>query len=1660
MSVDTVSNTAFAQALATNSKLPSYITAADTLNTANSNVGFIESALDAVNSVGKFAAVSLISGANQLYNTPTSLGNLAGGDYKLSATSDAVNAVSKDLGAFYSDHQESADLVGFIASSLIPGTAGVKVLQAGQAGLRTGIAAGRYSPMMSNALGLLAPNKQALLANAVADVANNRSIASLTQAKNLKVIGAGITQNAYEALAFESAVALTMHDSPVLDNQTMGDFVSNVAWGAGVFGIVGGALDAVKLNYALKNAADDAAVAARPYQFEDAVSTKANVYEQLATDYERLVTIPPVPKDVDPSRAEYLRATAESTVQRIQNRIRTGFNSLAGDDLPVAASLFSALKATDRNTQLGGVIGLAEVTRLGQTSKLSSRFEELYKKAVDGKASAKELDEFMESRVTTKYLKTWGEDAGTLVDRADGRPTNLIDTLKKGESIEVSGRGVKAGKQQFNFDLKPNTVKADKLGKYAETKHWDTLKASPLEQQARYIWASKLPKFEVSPTSVLTVHINDFALMEKVIRDVPAEDLQYVRFLGSKSKGAPAGLESNLVDFLGQRKIDMAMDMLYAGKLKSQDEIAAVLNVRPSFLSGEQFAAPVGQFSVDDIMALQSYSKEYTDKLIKQGDWSERNGLVDVWNVPSTLRLTYDAAPAGVTPLAGINNFVAENMTIIKAQQKLYQEGTDRAVAAGLGAEVFQQLPEITSGVIYSGAKPSGAGHGVLTAAEGNYGSLASLVNFVGSVTFRAINAAKEATRSTMEPLLYKLGNDAEAAIEWSSLMQRVRSIEGDYALNEAGDALEPALLVRWKKAVAEAEAKGPDTPIPKRPNLPNADMPLNIPLQSEAVRKLAAAHIEVNSTRTGKLAGIRSAQGAEFNRSPDVFYPIPPDLRDYKFFALVTDESITSGNHTKTLYAATEQELSDMITKVQANPHLKVRVKQEAEDYFKAQGTWDYEKSLTDNYLNHVQKRTGTSASFLVATDPKKIITDTLNWHLQRDTGLVREAVAAKYEVQFEELRRLGDEYTKVATSKFSRQSIETLADNAAKNPFGDYIKTALAVRKDSSYPWWVNTNRMADEKISAVLNKARELVTSSTASKDLGEVNQLLQQAGYKGAHYDESMEIFANHAPQSGALRAIVQKANSLLATVVLGWDPLNATVNAVSANVLLGAETKAIIRAIQRGDKNAVGALTGLAHIKVPGTDKTMFSAHKLIGNSIAKFASRDAKFAEEMKFYRDNGFQTSLTDQYRDAIDSLTFNGKEGLGKYGERVDSLHAKLKAAGDAGVKYTGNKLAEEFNRFVAADVMKQLTDIAVTHGLMEPKTALAYMNTFVNRTQGNYLAAQRPMMFQGPIGQAIGLFQTYQFNLMQQLLRHVGEGHSKDAMTLLALQGTIHGMNGLPAFNAVNTHLVGTASGNSEHRDFYTETYRATGKEAGDWLMYGAASNALGLLSPELKLNLYTRGDINPRHVTILPSSPADVPIVAATSKFFGNLFATADKLSEGGDISTTLLQGLEHNGISRPLAGLAIALKGTTNVEQASYSTTNAGNVIAANDLLSLTNLVRVVGGKPLDEAVAMDALYRNILYKAKDSDKRTALGAAIKTTMATGADPTQAQIEEFAESYAKAGGRQEEFVNWMSGLYKTANLSQVNAIKNGLESPHSKSMQLIMGGEDLRDFSEE
>jgi len=1636
-----------------NSSLPSYVVASDTLSTANGNKTFLESAIDTIDAIPKFIGTSIISGANQIYNVPADIGNLFGGDAERSDPQEVISALDSNLGAFYEEHKETVDLAGFMLSAAAPGTMGVKILNAGQKSLQGAIASGKFGTNTGKALGLIANGiKQPALDKAILEATTNGSAASLLSRNALTASAAGFGQAALEGAAFEMGVAATLFNSPILENQDLGDLAANVLFGAGVYGIIGGTISATKLSFSLKNKASESTLEARPWVAIQEAAPNSTVYEKLSLDYQQLYDLKTatLPAGAHPDRINFLVESGKTKAMTLENRVRENLRAIAPDS-DVSLALFNGTKGAPVNAQLELAIGLEEASKFAAKNKTIDRVNKINKKLSDKSTSPDQVEkltaELAETELNIGYGRAWGPGANVVTSEPPVI-TALIDTVGKGQSIKVKGGKVKAGSK--TYPLKGKSYSLDYNQGKVGAKEWDIFRADPFEAQARYMWVDSLKPLAPTAKKPFTVHVNDIPMMEKVMTDLGGTDRAFINFKGLlPGETVPA----DLLEFIGDRKLKLANEMLRMqdkGKFLNQEEIAAVLNLRPSLLSGEALTTPVGKYAAKDILALQSYADDYTNMLIKQGSRKKDAGPVKIWEVPQTIKLAYNEKP-----FVGINNHVLENMAIIKEQQVLYQEGTARMAANTLGTEIYSQLPDISSKMVREQALPTGAGPGFASAANGNLGSLASFAEQAGNVTSRGIEQFKKRARDVLEPLTFKLGNNQEAYLEWSSLNARVGGIEGEYGLTVAGDALEPLLLIRWRKAAQEATEAG--LPLPKRPTAQIAGMEPLIPLKTQEVRNLAKAHIELNGKRTGDLAAIRTSQGAQFNRSGDAFYPIAPDPRKHEHFALIIDESITSGNQHRTLFATSADDLKSMATKLkQQNPELTVLTKAQSEDYYKKLGQFSYEKTLSDNYLDAAAHRSGAGSPYIVKTRPEDIVDDFMSWHMQRETGLVREAVGAKYEVQFEELRRLGDEFTSFSTSKFSNASLRKWSDEAIANPFENYINTALGVRPSANYPWWLQPNKWADEAVSGLLKRASDVVRTAKTDAEMEIVNAMLKKGGYQGAAYSPEMEIFANARQASGALSSVVRKANSILATVVLRWDPLNAVNNAVSANVLLGAETKAVFRAIQRGDKEAVGALAKLTNIAVPGTSDSILAPRKLVANAFKKFNRN----SEEMQWYKDHGFITSISRQYRDTIDDLTFKGDVNVwnSTINKRWKWLQEKGTKAGDVGSKLSQNDLAEEFNRFVAADVMKQMTDIAVSRELMTSKEALAYINTFVNRTQGNYLAAQRPMMFQGPIGQAIGLFQTYQFNLMQQLLRHVGEGHAKDSMTLLGLQGTIHGMNGLPAFNALNTHLVGNASGNTEHRDAYSAVYGAAGKEAGDWIMYGAASNALGLIDPDLKINLYTRGDINPRHVTIVPTDPASVPIVQASAKVFANLMNTAKKLNAGGDVSTTLLQGLEHNGLSRPLAGLAQTLQGMNNPLGASYSTSKKGNVIASNDLFTLANLGRVAGGKPLDEAIALDATYRFKAYALKDSKRRSLLGQAIKTTMIAGQDPTTEQIEEFAYEYAKAGGRQIEFSKWATQLYKTANLSQANKIQQSLRSPFTESMQKIMGGRELRDFT--
>ncbi|MNC14362.1 hypothetical protein D3C81_1157150 [compost metagenome] len=154
-----------------------------------------------------------------------------------------------------------------------------------------------------------------------------------------------------------------------------------------------------------------------------------------------------------------------------------------------------------------------------------------------------------------------------------------------------------------------------------------------------------------------------------------------------------------------------------------------------------------------------------------------------------------------------------------------------------------------------------------------------------------------------------------------------------------------------------------------------------------------------------------------------------------------------------------------------------------------------------------------------------------------------------------------------------------------------------------------------------------------------------------------------------------------------------------------------------------------------------------------------------------------------------------------------------------------------------------------------------------------------------------------------------------------------------------------------------------------------------------------------------------------------------------------------------GLSRPLAGMAQTARAFTNEDGKVLSTQANGTILGSNDLVSWATLTRLVGSKPIDEAITSNAYFRVQGYMVKDREKREKLGTELKLNLQGNGEVDSEQIGEFAQRYMELGGKQTGFNSWFMEQYKNTDRSRAEALATGLNSPYARYMQEIMGGRD-------
>lgn len=1608
-------------------QVPGWMLAADNHNLGNNYGGsWLEPSTwaEKFQNSGKFIATSVLSGANSFYNSGVTVGNWFGAKAEERQTDQWIGSLDTDLGAYYADNREAADLAGFIAGSFIPGLGGMKILSAGQKALKSLTSSGMLGKNMSAATGLLVPKTELFVKLAADDLIRTNASFSFINANVSKALASGVWQNVLEGAAFETAVQATMFRSTVLENQDAGDIVKNIAVGGILGGVIGGAFEGARTFSALKKAVRTEDIAAKPFtarSFADEAVTPSGKVILGSLDRDS-IPVPVLLDDGVPKIVDQYKKDSSNyldTQRRINNEIRTNIQSMVvGKDAEVGNLVADSLHANPKALLAGELGNTAEnaagnflhadqITRLGKRTAVE---DEIAK-------NARMLDLESSKGLVVRYVKLLGDDAGQVTAEAP-MVTGLADS--------VVPRAGQATKDAILAEVRGHGFSTKKL--------WDatklTGKSAHLEAEARYIWFTEhAPK--ITEKSVFSQ--GDIPALEHVFSTGEWKGVKWIDGQGTAVEFKSSG---EMYDFIKVQKEEVANQLLEKMVLKGEipveygtEAISRITNTSRAYLEGDRIPAR----EVDELFWRQGKNKAYDASRVEQGLTLKSSPEASRTEfLPEYAKVSY-RIPAELGELSG---HVLDGISYLTAQQKLFQENVQRVFDKGAG-DIAKQFPEFTDEEMRTVSRV-GSGPGLLSYLQSRYGSVESKFEQMGSGTQRLKIAFKEKSKQILNSPLVALSQDTASAVEVSTLWSKLSATSEHYILAEDGALYGfdpgPALVAR-KIAKREAVEDGFES---AEPGL-QAGAAEFIPIKNSKTYDVLAAHRDANARRISIERDRQAALGKTNFKDPDVVYPIRPSTSDYKHFAFVVDPRVTETGHISMIHAASEQELKELTSRVPSE--YQVLFKADTEEFFKAKGSYEFDRTLHENYIDSDLKRRGIASEFFPKTDPQKIADDILNHHMRAEDISAVELVRMRYQKQFDFLEDQAGQYSKIESSRYG-STLESV-EKYEKNPYTSYLKTGLDISKASEFPLLSSINRALDQAVSRTVAKVSEIWGAAKAPADLDSINTALKEAGYNNAYYDAALNQYANHSAPKGELSKFIRGTNALLSRFTLGLDPMNALNNTIGANVLRGTELAQVTRALKESNPELIGKLADLTKISLPGVESSSItSPAKLIARAMKNFFDPGA--GELIASYKSQGYIRNLTEQFRSILDDVALQGNESVGDLQSKLQKAFTKAKDLGDKGEKLTGNTFAEEFNRFISANVMDQITTVAVDAGVLTRREANAYINTFVNRVEGNTIASQRPLIFSGPVGQAVGLFQSYQFNLLQNLFRYVGEGRGKDVSTLLGLQGTFYGLNGMPGFSYINQHIVGTASGNTAHRDLYDATYGIAGKTAGEFLLYGIPSFAL-------QSNIYTRGDINPRQVTIIPTTLADVPIVGAFSKFFGNLKQVADNVKNGAPVWESFLQGIEHNGISRPMAGVAQVFRGSTNGGEV-YSTTSRGTIMGQNDLMSWASLTRLAGARPMDEAIVNDAVFRIKAYEAVDRAKKMDLSQAIKLSSRLGDIPSEDQISTFAESYAALGGKQGQFNKYMAEQMKKADVSQSDQIMKQLSNPLTYKMQGLMGGD--------
>lgn len=563
----------------------------------------------------------------------------------------------------------------------------------------------------------------------------------------------------------------------------------------------------------------------------------------------------------------------------------------------------------------------------------------------------------------------------------------------------------------------------------------------------------------------------------------------------------------------------------------------------------------------------------------------------------------------------------------------------------------------------------------------------------------------------------------------------------------------------------------------------------------------------------------------------------------------------------------------------------------------------------------------------------------------------------------------------------------------------------TLLGVSNQAEFATWQAANNTFEtvlsysaSKISGAWNLAKEQLPKATqkaltAGQDVSlaglDYKAFAKQLEAEGIvnpwqHFDDAIaaQMFgaAKLTESKNVGSRFVYASNALAATVALRFGEIaQPIVNAMSLPILtIGAiadRLPATFMGVQRGTAKAHPIAIMYEGVRAAFGSQPLHKGWDKAWEAAGYYKPLVSEATDTMRLARE--FEPGALAKVERALDSNIVNW---MSTPADASETMVRKV-------AMFTGGNLAKR--------LYPELDDVGVT----------IFARDFMDRVIGNYHAAQRPSMFGGTLGVAMGLFQTYMVTMAQSMYRHLELKNFKALSKMMLAQGTIFGAGSLPGFNLISEQIGEHFS--DDNFDLVTGTYRAVSDSTAAMLLYGLPSS----MGPAF----YTRGELAPRVPTGVGEFPAFNMLgqaLQATTSVIGAV-AKADE-----DAGRALGQALSMQSISRPLARTSELATG--------YSVTRQGNTIAVPEEVwtPVGIMSRLMSTRPLEEAKLRDAIHLDTVYGSLDREERQSVTAALKTAIRNGT-LDDAKVHELAEKYLRTGTPQ----GWRSAV-NTA-LAQTN-----------------------------